>query len=397
MQASDFADVFPGSLTRVDGGLQAFVPDPLPESLELPSRVLIQASDAERAVGRLGGLLVGGGNPLHPNLVARPLIRREAIESSRIEGTFTTPEQLILFEEEGEAEDGDRAAEADTREVQNYLVALDWALAELPTLPICARMMLGIHERLMRGVRGGDQQPGQFRNIQNYIGRSADPREARFVPPPPERVPGLIADLEHYIHSPREQQGLVRLIRLALIHYQFETIHPFRDGNGRVGRILIPLLLKSEDGNDPPLYLSAFFEKRRREYYDLMLAVSQRGAFVDWIEFFLTAITESAESAVALAQRLFKLRTTYHQLAQDKKWPAACIVLIDSLFAHPMLTIKRVEALTSVTTPTASAHLRKLEEAGMVEEYTGRQRNRKYLASALLRAIHDPPERSATP
>lgn len=396
MKAADFTPPFPGELTQLGGGLLAFVPSALPQALDLPPRLLIQASEAERAIGRLGGLLVGGGNPLNPHLVGRPLRRREAIESSRIEGTFTTPEQLILLEAEDEDEDEDEGkaetpARGDTREVQNYLVALDWALAQLDTLPVSSRLICGIHERLLHGVRGYDQQPGAFRNIQNFIGKTSDPHDARFVPPPPERVTELIADLERYIHTAPEQRGLVRLVRVALIHYQFETIHPFRDGNGRVGRILIPLLLKTDDPSDPPLYLSSFFEQRRREYYDLLLAVSQRGAFADWIEFFLTALTQSAQNAVDLAGRLFHLRSAYHQTAQDKKWPAACLTLIDALFEQPLLTIKRVEQLTSVTTPTASAHIKKLEEAGMVREYTGRQRNRKYLAHELLTAIHGTP------
>ncbi len=352
-----------------------------------PEGLLIQANEAERAIGRLGGLLVGGGSPLSPHLVARPLQQREAIESSRIEGTFTTPEQLILFDADGDDE-SDTAAHADTREVQNYLVALEWGLAQLDTLPVSSRLVRGIHERLLLGVRGGDQQPGEFRNVQNFIGSSQDPQQARFVPPPPERVPELITALERYIHTAPEQRSLVRL---ALIHYQFESIHPFRDGNGRVGRILIPLLLKTDDPADPPLYLSAFFEQRRREYYDLMLAVSQGGAFADWIEFFLTAVTESAQGAVDLAGRLFQLRTKYHELTQSQKWPAACLVLIDALFERPLLTIKRVEELTNVSTPTASSHLKKLEDAGIVKEFTGRQRNRKYLALDLLRAIHERP------
>ena len=394
MQISDFTVPFPGEMVPLPGGLQAFVPDPLPQALDLPPRLLIQANEAERAIGRLGGLLVGGGNPLSPHLVARPLQQREAIESSRIEGTFTTPEQLVLFEADGDDET-ETSQHADIREVQNYSVALEWALAQLDALPVSARLIRHIHERLLRGVRGGEQQPGEFRNVQNFIGSSQDPHQARFVPPPPERVPELITDLERYIHTEPEQRSLVRLARLALVHYQFETIHPFRDGNGRVGRILIPLLLKTDDPADPPLYLSAFFEQRRRDYYDLMLAVSQRGAFADWIEFFLTAIHQSAQDAVDLAGRLFRMRTAYRAHAREQKWPGACLVLIDALFERPLLTIKRVEELTNVSTPTASSHLKKLSDAGIVKEFTGRQRNRKYLALDLLRAIHSRPEDGA--
>lgn len=364
----------------------AFDPDGLPLELALPPSTWMLAGEAEKALGRLGGLLVGGGNPVSPQLVSRPLLRREAIESSRIEGTFTTPEQLVLFE----AEDAELSQEDndETREVQNYLVALEWASKEMKHLPISARLIRGIHERLMRGVRGADQYPGEFRTIQNFIGRSQDPREARFVPPPPGRVAELIAELERYIHLPTEERYLARLVRLALIHYQFETIHPFRDGNGRVGRILIPLLLQQDDPSDPPLYLSAYFEQHRQDYYELMLAVSQRGAYTAWIEFFLRAVVASAHSSVELANRLIALRARYHQIAQEKRWPAACLVLIDALFEHPVLTIKQVEERVAVTTPTASTHLKKLEEAGIIAEFTGRQRNRKYLALELLRLTH---------
>jgi Fic family protein len=386
MQQRDFLDGFPGRLVSIGEGLVAFEPDALPNQLDLPASVWMLAGEAEKALGRLGGLLVGGGNPVSPQLVSRPLLRREAIESSRIEGTFTTPEQLVLFE----TEEGDSAQEAndETREVQNYLVALEWASQEMKRLPIGSRLIRGIHERLLQDVRGADQYPGEFRTIQNFIGRSQDPREARFVPPPPGRVPELIADLERYIHLPSEERSIARLARLALVHYQFETIHPFRDGNGRVGRILIPLLLQQEDPSDPPLYLSAYFESHRQDYYDLMLAVSQRGAYTEWIEFFLKGVVSSAHNSVELAGRLIALRAAYHQTAQDKRWPAACLALIDALFEHPVLTIRQVEQRVGVTTPTASAHLKKLEDAGMISEFTGRQRNRRYLALELLRLTH---------
>jgi Fic family protein len=203
-------------------------------------------------------------------------------------------------------------------------------------LPIGSRLIRGIHERLLQDMRGTDQHPGEFRTIQNFVGRSQDPREARFVPPPPGRVPELIADLERYIHLPSEERRIARLARLALVHYQFETIHPFRDGNGRVGRIVV----------------------------------------------------SSAHNSVELAGRLVALRVAYHQTAQDKRWPSACLALIDALFEHPVLTIRQVEQRVGVTTPTASAHLKKLEDAGMIGEFTGRQRNRRYLALELLRLTH---------
>lgn len=389
MQVADFTKPFPGRLVPAGEDLTAFVPEPLPEALDLSPSLQIAANLAEKAIGRLSGMMVGGGNPLSPQLVLRPLQQREAIESSRIEGTFTTPEQLALLESEDDDEDVQVESRNDTREVQNYIVALDWATSQLDTLPISSRLIRGIHERLLRNVRGGDQQPGEFRNIQNFIGTTQDPRQARFVPPPPTEVQNLIRDLENYIHTPVASRSLVRLARIALIHYQFETIHPFRDGNGRVGRILIPLLLKSDDPSDPPLYLSAFFEKNRQQYYDLLLGVSQRGAFEDWIRFFLDAVADSANSSLSVANQLLHLRTKYQQICHDQKWPSACLQLIDHLFLSPVLTIRRVEQLTGVSTPTASSHIKKLEEANILTEFTGRARNRKYLARELILAAHE--------
>ena len=191
----------------------AFVPDPLPEALEVSPRLLIQASQAEKAIGRLSGLLDGGGNPLNPHLVGRPLQQREAIESSRIEGTFTTAEQLVLFDSDDD--EPETETRGDTREVANYMVALEWALAELHSLPISSRLIRGIHERLLEGVLGKDEQPGELGNLQNFIGSSQDPLAARFVPPPPDRVPALIGALERYIHTPPEQRALVRLMRMG--------------------------------------------------------------------------------------------------------------------------------------------------------------------------------------
>lgn len=287
-----------------------------------------------------------------------------------IEGTFTTPEQLVLFEDES-ADAPQEATQEATREVQYYMAALDWALGEIAALPVSSRLIRRIHGRWLRGVRGEQQQPGEFRSLQDSIGRSPNPKDARFVPPPPDLVPDLIADLERFVHLPREERAQLRLVRITLVHYQLETIHPFRDGNGRVGRILIPLLLRTDDSADPPLYLSAFFEHRRREYYDLMLAVSQRGAYADWIEFFLEAVVESVQASLKLAHQLLALRTGYHELAAQRKWPTALRPLIDGLFEHPVLTIKKVEQQARVSTPTASGYLKKLESAGIVAERTG--------------------------
>lgn len=386
MEPSDFQGDFPGRLVPIDGGYFAFDPAPLPRELPLGSVTYTLLGEAENALGRLGGLL--GATPLSPHLVSAPLRRREAIESSRIEGTFTTPEELVLLDAAID-DDAGRAATPDAREVHNYLVALDYGLGRLAELPVSQRMMRELHERLMEGVRGHKERPGQFRDIQNFIGRTQNVGEARFVPPPPDKLPQRLRELEEYIHLSNEERDITpRLVRLALVHYQFETIHPFRDGNGRVGRLLIPLLLKSEDPDGPPLYLSSYFERHRSKYYDLMLAVSQRGAFEDWVQFFLTGIRESARESIETTLALLELREKYYALLQDTRAPAALLKVIDHLFQVPVLTIARVESIEGTSTPTASAHVKRLVQLGIVREATGRQRNQRFFAMDLIRLIH---------
>ena len=266
-------------------------------------RTVALLSKADQVLGELKG--VGQMLP-NPNLLIGPFIRREAVSSSRIEGTETDFEQLVLFEvEQADSENAD-----DRREVSNYVAATQYGLERLKTLPVSLRLMREVHERLMRGVCGEDKTPGDFRRRQNMIGRKGqDPAQARFVPPPIEEMKSALNDLEHYIAHP---PGMPVLVELALIHYQFETIHPFLDGNGRLGRLLINLLL-CERGclTQPLLYLSSYLERNKDQYMDHLLRISQRGEWVPWLEFFLDGVAVQSKTAIDRSNELLALRNRY--------------------------------------------------------------------------------------
>ena len=387
MQASDFTTKAPGKLVPAERGAVAFVPDPAPETLELDAAAVRSLTTAERELGHLTGMLRAMGTDLNVHLLSRPFLRREAIASSRIEGTVTTPEQLVLLEVEGGHATGSGPA-SDTREVLNYMDALDHGFARLSELPVCVRFIKELHAILMRGVRGDEERPGEVRTVQNFIGSTRDIREARFVPPPPGALDACMLDLERTIH-PEADSTLPPLVRLALIHYQFETIHPFRDGNGRVGRLLIPLILCAYERLDgPSLYLSPYFERRRSEYGDLMLRVSMTGDFLAWVSFFLDAIGESAHAASSRAQALVSLRRDYRARLSSARSSALLLKLVDALFSLPAMTIGEAAKLLDVTPAAASANIRKLVDAHILEEVTGRRREQRYLARELIAAAH---------
>jgi Fic family protein len=358
----------------------AFVPDPMPADIPLGLETVRLLSQADYAVGRLAGAT---GRLINPYLVGQPLLRREAILSSRIEGTFTTPEQLVLLEAGAPARGGPRAAE-DTREVLNYVRAMERGLELLKTLPVSLRLVREIHGVLLDGVRGGEDRPGAFRTEQNYIGaRQAPIHEARFVPPPVGEMHDALARWEEDLHVLPDPLPL--LVRLAVAHYQFEAIHPFRDGNGRVGRLLIPLLLcEREQLPDPLLYMSAYFERRRDEYMDRLLAVSTAGAWEPWIAFFLTGVVECARESLRFTDELLALRDRYQDAVRSARSSGLLAKLVDRLFQVPSITIAQARDLLSVTHASASSNLQKLVALGIVVEVTGRTRDRMYVAREIL-------------
>jgi len=382
LKRSDFTEKAPGRLVRQSGPsaeFWAFVPDPLPPAINLSMDTIAKLSKADLALGELKG--VGQMLP-NPHLLISPFLRREAVSSSRIEGTVTDLEQLLLFEADpSEGEDSN-----DRQEVSNYVSALEFGLRRLRDLPVSLRLMREVHGRLMQGVRGEDKRPGEFRNRQNMIGRQGQlPSEARFVPPPLDEMTMCLNDLESYIGNP---SNIPSLIDLALIHYQFETIHPFLDGNGRLGRLLISLLL-SERGclPQPLLYLSSYFERDKDAYMDSLLAISQRGDWSRWIEFFLDGVAIQSRTAISRSNKLLNLWNLYKAKVQDITHSSSALQLVDMLFQRPAVTISTVAEKLSITFRAAQLNVQKLVGINILIEATGKERNRIYVAREIIATI----------
>jgi Fic family protein len=343
---------------------------------------------AENALGRLCAPATRGFNPF---LIAFPLLRRDAILSSRMEGTITTPEELLLFELGG-ADAVQNERREDNQEVANYIAAMGYATERLRTLPLNLRFLTEVHEKLLSNVRGGDDRPGEFRRTQNWIGarRGQAITEARYVPPPTERMHECLNDFEKYIHIEESADVSPLLVRLALLHYQFEAIHPFRDGNGRIGRLLIPLILQTTGRMPAPiLYISSALEKQKDAYVDLMLSVSQTGDWQAWVEFFLNVLTASAEDAIQRSDRLVDLREKYRRELQGSGVSSRLLQMVDHLFQHPATTISNTAEHLGVSSPGAWNIVRKLVERGVLREMTGKARNKVFVADAIVAITAD--------
>ena len=391
MNPSAFTDRSPGRLVPTINGRRAFVPNPLPPVLEWSDGVVTALSRADLALGQVATL---GETLPNPHLLIRPFMRREAVLSSRIEGTQASLSDVVLFEAEPRA----RLQTPDVREVVNYIRALEYGLTRIRSVPLSRRLICEMHEILMRGVRGGGRTPGQLRSNQVWIGAPGAPiEEATFIPAPPGvTLEQALGELERYLHT---SSRLPVVVRLALVHYQFEAIHPFQDGNGRIGRLLITLMLVLEGVLPHPLlYLSAFFERHRQAYYDHLLRVSQAGAWEPWIEFFARGVATQAVDAVRRARKLRELRETYVHRVQTARSSALLVRLIESLFDQPATTIRGAAKLLDVTARSAQMHIDRLVEAGILKEITGQKRNRIYLAQEVLRVVDEPePEEGSTP
>lgn len=361
----------------ISGDAFAYFPPVAPPTFALSPEVINLLADANHALGDLEGT---GRQLANPRLLIGPYLRREAILSSRIEGTETAFTDLVLFEA------GETAPASDAREVLNYVEALELGLERLGELPVSLRLVRDLHRKLMEGVRGRDRAPGEFRRMQNVIGQRGVPLEdVTFVPPPAgPAMDAALDDWERFIHRSDE---VPLLIRCAWMHYQFETIHPFMDGNGRTGRLLIPLLLIERAVlTQPLLYVSAYLERHRDEYYDALMAGRLRGDLEPWFKVFLRAVATQARDAVATAQRLAQLRAEHHQLFAKSR-SAVIRPLIDRLFERLSVTVPDLARDFAVSEPAAQAAVNALVVAGVLRETTGRKRRRVYLAHQIVRAI----------
>lgn len=381
MQASDFTKDSPGRLVSTVGGQVAFVPNNLPPGLVWTSDLVATISAADRALGRLAGL---GQDMPNPHILIRPFLSREAVLSSQIEGTEASIPDVLLFEVDRKVQQ----SVPDVREVVNYIRALEYGLKRVKTLPLSVRLIREVHRILLKGVRGEQGAPGEFRTCQVHIGpQGAGIEQATFVPAPPSEVLPLMGALERYLHEPSD---LPPVVRLALMHYQFEAIHPFRDGNGRVGRLLISLML-CLDGTLPLplLYLSAYFHRTRQEYYDQLRRVSQLGTWTDWLMYFARGVASEAMDAVDRARRLKDLQADYVERIRTARTSALVTKLIEDLIGHPIVNVASVAKALGVTPHTAQNHIDRLVQAGILREVTGRKRNRLFVADGIIKALEE--------
>ena len=368
-----------GRARRTSGrhGYVAYFPAPIPRAVELPARTVRLLGEAEAALGRLDG--VGRLLP-NPYLLTRPYLLREAISSTRIEGTRASIADVYDVDAAGDAPN------ADVEEVLGYVEAMRWGLAQLDALPLSTRLLRGMHERLMAGVRGRDRTPGELRTTQNWIGAPGSTIEtARFVPPPPQDLPALLTDWERFAN---EEPELPLLVQNALLHSQFERIHPFLDGNGRLGRLLLVFFLIARGRLSAPLlYLSAYLDRDRQRYFDALQAVSERGDVIPWVELFLTAVQTQAADAVARAERIVELRETYRQAAAAIGSTNG-LALVDVICENPLVTTRLVEQRLGVSRPTSLRLLRQLAGLGVLEECAaGARGQRRYVALELMAAV----------
>ncbi len=364
---------------------RAYLPAPLPPDPPLAlDTVLLQHMDqANRALGRLDGISRVWSPFLHQLLYQ--YVRKEAVLSSQIEGTRSSLSDLLLYE----LEETPGVPLDDVQEVSSYVAALSHGLKRIREgFPLSLRLLREIHSVLLATGRGADKSPGEFRRSQNWLGGSR-PGNAVFVPPPPERLMDCLGPFEHFLHD--EPEPMPSLIKAALAHVQFETIHPFLDGNGRLGRMLITLLLFHDKVlQEPSLYLSLYFKIHRADYYDHLQSVRTEGNWESWLRFFLSGVTETATEAADAAQKLWTLFDEDRRRIQAQgKISATALRVHDLLQQRPIISIIAACKKLALTHPAVNNSLRKLEEMGIVREITGRQRNRLYIYDAYMAILSE--------
>ena len=380
MNPKDFRSQSAGKTVLTPNGFWAFLPNPLPPDLIWSATLVAQLAEAERDLGRLAALT---GSFSFPRLLIQPFIRDEAVISSRIEGTHASLVDLYTYES---AQLSFFEKTDDVREVHNYVRAMDYGLERLKTLPVSLRLIRELHAILTEAVRGGTLTPGEFRRSQNWVGPvGSTPDTAVFVPPPVEEMHQALDALEKFLHR---DTTIPILARIGMIHYQFEAIHPFLDGNGRVGRLLIALLLSEwELLPQPLLNLSAYIERYRQQYYDLLLQVSQEGDWEAWLRFFLRGVSEQARASAHRMDRLQEIRKRYQLFVDETRNSERMSAVVDFLFSRPIVSVKQVAEGLNLPNKTAQDYLEKLEQAGIVREITGYARNRIFQADEIFSII----------
>lgn len=367
-----------------------FVPKPLPPDppLEFTPEIVSALSEADTALGRLDGIVDVVPDP---DLFVGMYVRREAVLSSQIEGTQSSLGDLLREELEPASE-----PISDVQDIVRYVSAMNHGLDRLGSLPLSLRLIREIHEVLLRDGRGSTATPGEFRQTQNWIGPEGGTlTTASFIPPSVPEMRTALGDFERFLHEPRE---FPTLIEVGLAHAQFETIHPFLDGNGRMGRLLITLLLvEREVLARPLLYLSHYFKLHRLEYYDRLTAVRREGDWEGWIRFFLQGVTDTAREATRTAKGLFELREEHRQMILDQNLGQNALTLLSELFRRPIVDVNRAADVMSTSFATANSVVRRLEGIGILKEITGQKRFRKYRYEPYVALFEEVEEVAAGP
>jgi len=370
MDVAAFTDHAWGKLISAPEGYPAFVPDPAPRRLDLFDGTVALLDQASNSLGVLQGV---GRLLQNPHLLISPYLRREAVLSSRIEGTQTTMSDVYA----SELEQFGLVRSTDVREVTNYIRAHEYGLGS--DLPLSLRLLRDLHRELMTGVRGRERHPGEFRTYQNYVG-GTNGAEATYVGPPIPQMTERLDDFERFIHD----RTLRPLVQAAVIHYQFEAIHPFGDGNGRVGRLLVPLFLHARGLLPQPLlYLSAYFERTRSDYYARLMRVSTHGDWNGWIGYFLRGVDEQSQEATELADNLLALQARYREELHAKHATTNALALIDALFMNPLVSTRRAQAVLGVSPPTARSTIKGLQQHGVLREISGRTWGKVFRADEI--------------
>ena len=372
----DISDSPSGKIVKTLTGYQAFTPYPLPPQFDWDTRLVNSLSRADHVLGMLSR---EGTKLPNPYLLMRPFIAREAVLSSKIEGTQATLGE-ILAQEAGIHVDRNPD---DLQEVRNYILALDYGLGRLQDLPLSLRFIKEIHEKLMQGVRGSHATPGEFRTSQNWIGSpGCTLNTAKYVPPTPDDLMDCLGSFEKFLHD----RTLPPLIHIALCHYQFEAIHPFLDGNGRVGRLLIIfLLIERKLLPSPFLYVSAFFEATRDEYYKQLYTISSKGTWKEWFSYFLNGITMQSLDVLSRAERMNALLTAWQSAVGSRNEG-----IVKYLAVNPYFSTKKISENLGVTFTTAQRAIGKLEDLGIVAQVSQGKRNKVYCATEILSILEEP-------